>query len=98
MQMCAHSAPERQIIQSSWAVAGKLLRLKKRKEKKNIQAQTAPFLQGAKLVVVKKDFQEHREGKNPHKYKKTNKKKTCLASITRSPKCNFLVTFKENRK
>lgn len=74
MQMCAHSAPERQIIQSSWAVAGKLLRLKKRKEKKKIQAQTAPFLQGAKLVVVKKDFQEHREGKNPHKYKKNQKK------------------------
>lgn len=63
MQMCAHSAPERQIIQSSWAVAGKLLRLKKRKEKK-IQAQTAQFLQGAKLVVVKKDFQEHR-GQKP---------------------------------
>lgn len=92
MQMCAYSAPERQIIQSSWAVAGKLLRLKKRKEKKKIQAQTAPFLQGAKLVVVKKDFQEHR-GQKPSLIKK---KKTCLASITRSPKCNFLVTFKEN--
>lgn len=70
MQMCAHSAPERQIIQSSWAVAGKLLRLKKRKEKKKkIQAQTAPFLQGAKLVVVK-DFQEHR-GQKPSLIKKT---------------------------
>lgn len=71
MQMCAHSAPERQIIQSSWAVAGKLLRLKKRKgKKKKIQAQTAPFLQGAKLVVVKKDFQEHR-GQKPSLIKKT---------------------------
>lgn len=70
MQMCAHSAPERQIIQSSWAVAGELLRLKKRKEKKKIQAQTAPFLQGAKLVVVKKDFQEHR-GQKPSLIKKT---------------------------
>lgn len=89
MQMCAHSAPERQIIQSSWAVAGKLLRLKKRKEKKKIQAQTAPFLQGAKLVVVKKDFQEHREGKNPHKYKKTNKKKNMFSINHQKSKVQF---------